>query len=481
MKYCKNCGMLLENTHERCIKCGADVSLRSNVSMYPPEVEARMAAEKAEQKSKSKMIVVLISIIVILVILIGVIIWKIAGSGMSLPREQAVETVEETATPTEEEPVVTEEAEPEPEVEKDVKDDEGSYYICAPEYDAGGNHIFNAIYPEDISQVSFNLDTEKYSNQFPENIVMTVANDDSTVTFTYMSPQQLWYKKSDKGQTRKNERDPQYYMSFLTYEDAGTYLESLIKASYPKARKIEMISETEVSSELTSALSEFSESRKNFFLNEKFGDYAHLGKDTEYASNGVATYSAEIFEYQITDQDKEVLYCKYYVPVISNTLLYATESAGDMGSITEWYVLCVCGFETGNDMLYEDYEKAFEIFCANACPTREFFYTNYCYGKEIEESIEAEIEPELLDDAKLKEYAGKYKTDTELGDIREGIYSFLKLYGRKVFSSEDMTIYAPEDIAVAYYDKEAGRLFVSPEETEYPGSSYEELTLQTTE
>lgn len=480
MKYCKNCGMLLEDTHERCIKCGADVSIRANVSMYPPEVEARMAAEKEEQKNKSKMVVVLISIIVVIVVLLGVVIWKIASGGMSLPEEKTQEVSEETTDKTAEvkEP---ETEEPEPEEEKEVKDDAGSYYMCTPEYDAGGNHIFTAVYPEDVAQLSFNLDTEKYSEQFPENIVFTAANADETVTFTYMSPQQLWYKKSDKGHSRTNERDPQYYMSFYKYEDAKTYLEALIKASYPKARKIEMVSETEASGELTQALSDFSDSRKDYFLNDKIGDYAHLGKDTEYASNGVATFSAEIFEYQITGADKEILYCKYYVPVISNTLLYATESAGDMGSITEWYVLCVCGFETGNDILYEDYQPAFEMFCANAAPTREFFYTNYCYGKEIAESIEAEIEPEPLDDNKLKEYAGKYKADTDLGDIREGICSFLNLYAGKTFSSDDMTISAPDDVAIAYYDKEAGKIFVSPDETEYPGAAYEELKLVETE
>ena len=50
MKYCKNCGMLLEDTHEHCIRCGVDVTVPENVSMYPIEVMETIEEEKERKK-----------------------------------------------------------------------------------------------------------------------------------------------------------------------------------------------------------------------------------------------------------------------------------------------------------------------------------------------------------------------------------------------------------------------------------------------
>ena len=46
MKYCKNCGMLLEDTHEHCIACGTDVTKAENVSKYPPGVQETIESQK---------------------------------------------------------------------------------------------------------------------------------------------------------------------------------------------------------------------------------------------------------------------------------------------------------------------------------------------------------------------------------------------------------------------------------------------------
>ena len=45
MKYCRNCGTLLEDTHEHCIRCGIDVTIPENVSMYPIEVMETLEKE----------------------------------------------------------------------------------------------------------------------------------------------------------------------------------------------------------------------------------------------------------------------------------------------------------------------------------------------------------------------------------------------------------------------------------------------------
>lgn len=484
MKYCKNCGMLLENSIERCIKCGTDVSIAANVSKYPPEIEARMEREKAAKKSKTTTAAILIGIFVALMLLIGVVVWKISNGTLEVKSARdvspkAAAKVEEPKADVSEADNTAEKPEdntPAPS-NREVKDEAGSYYVCAPQTDEGGNVVFTALYPEDINQLTFMVESGVYSTQFPQLIYEVVNNEDNSVRFTYMSPQQLWYQKSEKGQSKSDISDIDHYMSYYVFQDARSYIETLIKQGYPKAKKVELIGQSSPSDAVEQAIQELSQKRQNFFQNEKIGDYAKLGEDAEYATMGSAC-SAEVFEYQITDSEKNVIYCKYYVPVVSSDLMYSTEIGNDMGTITEWYPLCVCGFEAGNDFDYEDYMPAFELFCANAVPERIFFYTNASYQEVIEKAISDSMDPAPLSGDMLKSFGAKYKADSSIGDIREDIYSFLCSYGTKVFSADGITIRTGDDIAVAFYDKENNRLFVSPDETEYPGDSYIELLIK---
>lgn len=477
MKYCKNCGMLLEDTHERCIKCGADVSIAANVSLYPPEVMKNMASEEAQKKSRNKMVLLLIVIFVVLIALIGVVLWKISTGGLDVSKLKAPQA--ETVAEAEPEPIQEVEAVEEAPVEEpvkdlDVKDDAGTYYVCKTFTDEGGNPVFNGIYPEDLTVEEFVIDKERYSDRFCELMSFVASDEENTIRFTYMSPQQMWYKSSEKGKTRKNERDPQYYMSFYAFDGAKAYLDGLIKQSYPKAKKIECTGENEVSEALSGKLKDFIKARSDYFKQNNIGDYAHIGEDTEYASMG-SSFSAMMYDYQITDQDKEIMYCKFYIPVMSNDLYYASNAANDMGTITEWYIPCICGFEAGNEDLYDDNKASFELFCANAVPLKEFFYINSEYRKDILKAIENAEDPVPPTADRLTEIGKSYSDDCELDEIYGPIYDFLGTYSVKSVSCPDMKIYLPEGIAIAYYDKTANKLFTSPDETEYPGSSYEEL------
>lgn len=476
MKYCKNCGMLLEDTHERCIKCGADVSIAANVSLYPPEIMKDMASEKEQKKSRNKMVILLIVIFVVLIALIGVVLWKISSGDLdvSMFAPPAVEEVAEEEPEIEEDIPIEEEETEEPVKELNVKDDAGSYFVCKTFTDEAGNPVFNGIYPEDLAVEEFVIDTERYSDRFCELMSFVASDEENTIRFTYMSPQQMWYKSSEKGKTRRDERDPQYYMSFYTFDGAKAYLDGLIKQSYPKAKKIECTAENEVSEALSGKLKDFIKSRSDYFKQSDIGDYAHIGEDTEYASMG-SSYSAMMYDYQITDQDKEVMYCKFYIPVMSNDLYYASNAANDMGTITEWYIPCICGFEAGNEDLYDDNKAAFELFCANAVPTKEFFYINSEYRQDILNSIELGEDPMPPTTERLTEIGSSYSDSCELDDVYSQIYDFLGTYCVKSVSGSDMKIYLPEGSAIAYYDKDANKLFTSPDETEYPGSSYEEL------
>ena len=59
MKYCRKCGMLLEDTHVNCIRCGADVTLEENVSMYPIEVMETIEEENKRKKATGKIVAML--------------------------------------------------------------------------------------------------------------------------------------------------------------------------------------------------------------------------------------------------------------------------------------------------------------------------------------------------------------------------------------------------------------------------------------
>ena len=54
MKYCRNCGTLLEDTHEHCIRCGMDVTIPENVSLYPIEVMETLEIENQRKEEQRK-------------------------------------------------------------------------------------------------------------------------------------------------------------------------------------------------------------------------------------------------------------------------------------------------------------------------------------------------------------------------------------------------------------------------------------------
>ena len=80
MKYCKKCGMLLEDTHNTCIRCGADVTLPENVSMYPIEVMQTMEEENQRKKATGKIVAMIIALVVVLVCLVLFFLYGMKGN-----------------------------------------------------------------------------------------------------------------------------------------------------------------------------------------------------------------------------------------------------------------------------------------------------------------------------------------------------------------------------------------------------------------
>lgn len=499
--------MLLEDTHVNCIRCGADVTIAENVSMYPIEVMETIEEENQRKKASGKIVAMIIGLIIALVGLVLLFLYGLRGAHINmgaLGANKEADTAQTTAA-TEPLPEETAEAQPADEAEptpapaksdRKVKDDKGVYYDYVEEKDDAGNVVFTAIVPEDLTVREFYKNYEVADDRYPFEMNFTASTDDNAVRFTYLSPRRLWYKVNDNGRGRSDEQDLSHYMTYFKYENDRSYLEPLLTRSYPGA-KLEIKNEYDVSEKTASAIADFAK-EKNKELFGDIGDYAHMGKNTTYANMDYVS-SAKVYEYEITLTDKNVLFAKYYIPSMAHNLSYANSDTNDRGTITEWYNFAIVCLEAGNEDDYDDYKDAFDMFIDNALPTDLFMFINESYSKDIDKAVESfgEVQeaqrnaagsdeeedadiPELktadpLDETLLKKYGSEYKPSTTLDDFDAKVMSILRSAGPAAFKGESMSVYAPAGNKVAFFDKAKNKVFLSGEEDEYPGDSFEEL------
>lgn len=492
MKYCRKCGMLLEDTHLNCIRCGADVTKAENVSMYPIEVMETLEQESQRKKASGKIVAMIIGLVAVLVGLVLFFMNGLGGAGLALPKtgiksetgeadtakaEPAVEELPEEEAEPVNDPTPTPEPTPEPS-SKEVKDSKGTYYDYVTEADEAGNVILTTVLPKELSTRELYTDYEVYDDRYPFSINFTAADQDNAVRFTYLSPKRLWYKVSETGKGRSDEMDMTNYMTYFKYDGDKSYLEPLLKQSYPGA-KFEIVNEYDVSQKAVSRIEELAKA-KNKELFGDIGDYGHIGENTTYANMDYES-SAKVYEYEITLKDKNILYCKYYIPSMALNLMYANSDSNDRGNLTEWYNLAILCFESGNIDDYDDYSEAFDIFAANTIPTDLFMYISESYGKEIQKGIEEGVPVDPLDKVKLAKYGNEYSGDAKPDEFDAGVLEVLRSAGALTFSGTNATLYSTKSNKVAFFDKAAGRIFFSPEEDEYPGDEYEELKLSEAE
>lgn len=476
MKYCKKCGMLLEDTAELCIGCGLDATKPENISMYPPTMQKKMEAEKKENKTRKKTILVIIILFVLLIALVCAIIFLISPAIERAAAEQA--QLEEDDDDFEDEiEEIEEEAPAEDDTAGDanrvVKDDEGLYYAKASIQDVGGNEIFTGLYPEDFVITTSVVDYSLYSNRFPGRVTFVVGNSDDTVHFTYLSPQQFWHKKSENKETRKNERDITYYMSFLSYDGAKGYVEALLNQSYAKAKKITQVETTEAPLATKDKLKDLSAAFKREMQGD-IGDYAHVGADTTYAVME-SEFSCEIYRYEVVTKENNTLFLKFYVPVIANNLYYSSTEANDRGMMTEWIALGVYCMEAGNEDLYDDFAPAFDVFMDNCNVNRRFFSLMEQYGETIRAAVSQYEEPQPLEAGLLSSFRTEGYT---LNAFDEALCNFVTIrYGGTQFSYEDFLVNGAADIAVAFVDPEKNKVFLSPVADEYPGGGFLDMSM----
>ncbi len=483
MKYCKICGTLLEDTHNTCIRCGADVTIPENVSMFPIEVMKTIEEENQRKKASGKIVAMIIALVVVLTGLVLFFLYGMKGRPITSAPEtdeatadvatgaaQVAETEEEVTTAPE--PTQEPEATPAP-TGKKVKDKKGVYYEYFTEKDDAGNVIFTTLLPEELKTRDFYKDYEGICDRYPFTINFTASNEENDVRFTYLSPRRLWYKVSSKGKTRSDERDITHYRSYFKYEDAKSYLEPLLKQSYPGA-KFELKEEYDVSEQTVKMLEDFSKARNDELFGD-IGDYGYIGEGTSYAPMDYEC-SAKVYVYEITLSDKNMLFCKYYIPSMAHHLTYSNSEANDMGDLTEWYNFSIICYETGNEDDYEDYQDAFDIFVANALPTDLFMYLNESYSKDIIKAVSEEKEPEPLTKENLSKYAAEFTSAGKTDDFDTKVMEILRSAGGVRFKGNDITVYSGSKFKVGFYDKDSNKVFLGLEEDQYPGDSFEELT-----
>lgn len=492
MKYCRKCGMLLEDTHEHCIRCGADVTMAENVSMYPIEVMETIEEENKRARASGKLVAMIIALVVVLTGLVIFFLYALSGgvlgradrkvkepdaasatAEVAAPEEEIAQTDEQSEEAVEPAPEPEPTPTPAPESDKKVKDDKGVYYDYVTESDDAGNVIFTALVPEDLKEREFFKDTEGYCDRYPFTMSYTAATPENDVRFTYLSPRKFWYKLSDTGKGRSDERDLTHYMTYFAYENDRSYLEAVLSQSYPGA-KFEIVDEYEVSPDVTEKLDELGKAKKKE-LKGDIGDYAYIGDNTSYMFMNYEV-SAKVYEYEITLKDKDMLFCKYYVPSMAHNLTYANGDTDDRGTVTEWYNFALICFETGNEDEFDDYEAAFDVFVDNALPTNLFMFINETYCKDIKKGIADNEDVDPLDKSLLEKIGKGYKPDTKLDDFDAAVMDILRSAGPGCFSDQKVTVYTPESDKIAFYSEEKSKVFLSPEEDEYPGDAYVQLS-----
>lgn len=476
MKYCKKCGTLLEDTIEVCIGCGNDVSDPENVSKYPPYLEKKLEAEKKQNKTRTTTI---IAIIVVFVLLLGLLVLILFMSpknsaNRNVPEEAPQQEAVEEVAPVEETEAVIAEEEVIPE-DRNVKDDMGSYYSVAQLKDEGDNLIFTGLYPEDFNVTTLGVDYSFCSNRLPGYVTFIADNADNTVRFIYFSPQHFWNKQSENKKSFTDGQDPIFQMTFATYDEGATYVENLIKKSYPDAKRVELMETWEAKDEIQEQLAEIAKAFKKQINTHV--DYAHVGSDAEYAPMNSESI-ARFYRYEVQTKDKSTLFLQFYVPLICNKLIYSSDERNDHGTMIEWMSLGVYGMVAGNEDLYDDFEPAFELFMDNCDVNQTFYRVLEQRCDDLKKTIEAEEEPPVMDAELLGKYSAGTKQD--LNEFDKMLYVFTtRRGGEQIFVLDDQVFCGPGDTKVAFVNREKNKIFLSPAEDEYPGSGYEDMTLST--
>ncbi len=470
MKYCKKCGMLLEDNMEICIGCGTDVTDKKSYSRFPEPLQQQLESEKKENGKKVLALLAITLVFIVILLMIGIYI----SQTYLLMSESEGDSGPETGMFTRMLLNSGKEDDKKPATQKknrQVKDENGSYYKYATLKDEAENDMFTAVYPEDLSNVDISLDLERNSLKFPAVLSFVATNEDNTTQLTFTSPQHYQYIAGTGFSPDELQENLKGCVSFYDFKDVETYLNEIIKQAYPTARKIEALDEADepASSKSLDRLTELYGENDTEELAKLFG----LPEGTSF--NHTETYKSDrILNYRILTKEDHAVTCRFYVPVFCVKYDFSNPEYDMNGRISDCYILTVSSFEAGSDELYDWYEDAFSLFVNNYGLSEGFLKGVDAYAGKIKSEIEGGMIPSVID---RNEFSSLIGSSEASGTFIKGVGEFLgrNKNAEKTFTAEDYTINTGDDIVQVYFDPARELLFTTGDETEYPGDEFIEF------
>ena len=463
MKYCKKCGMLLEDNMERCIGCGSDVKEKGSYSKYPEQVQEQIAHEKKQAGQRNLTVVAIILIFVVILLMVGIFASRLYSQGLTSPDDLA-KAISDSVSGKDN---VEDES-----VSRPVKDDGGAYYKYTDIKDNADHDIFHAVYPEDLSTLTHNVDYSWDSQVFPAVFSFIATNDENTAQLTYRSPQHYQYIKGTAETQVDIQQNVMKCISFYDFTTVEDYIKEMVKQAYPSAKKIEEMESENVVSEAEAAFDKIIkdyESNAEKELPVLFG----LSEDTQFSHKD--TYkSLKVMNYRILTKEDHAVSCKFYVPVFCEKYDFNDEAQAFSGTLSDCYILAFASYEAGSDELYDWYEDAFDIFINNSFLTDDFYKGAGGYAGNIRKSVSDGKMPAIIGDAELKDIYDNVNGNgaPDYADIKDFLATGPT--DSKAFEADGYHMGA----------EKMGQIFIAPDKQliyatkatdEYPGDDYTEL------
>lgn len=471
MKYCKKCGMLLEDNMERCIGCGTDVTDKKSYSRFPEPVQQQLEIEKKERGKKALALVAITLVFIAILLMVGIYLSQTymlmgdedgegPGTGMftQMLMNSKKNDKQDAGADSEKK-------------NRQVKDENGSYYKYTTLKDEDGNELFTAVYPEDLTNVEVSVDCSRNSQKFPAVFSFVATNDDNTTQLTFTSPQHYQYIEGIGFEPSEIQENVGGCISFYEFTDVESYLKEIIKQAYPTAKKIEALDEAseEVSSEKLDKLVEEYDVEKTDNLADLFG----LPEGTSFKHTD--TYKSDkVLGYRILTKEDHAVTCRFYVPVFCVNYEFDNPELEMNGRVSDCYILTVSSFEAGSDELYDSYENAFSLFINNYRLSDAFLGGVDKYVSNINESLKKLEAPKILSE---KEFGALLKDSPKAGKFTQAVGDFLSAGkdAAKTFKADKYTVNTGDSVVLVYYNPEKELLFTSGDDSEYPGDDYIEL------
>ena len=462
MKYCKKCGMLLEDNMERCIGCGTDVTEKDSYSKYPEQVQEQIANEKKEAGKRNLAVIAIVLIFVVILLMVGIFAARLYSQGMASENGLAKMLQNDgNKKPAAEE-----------KKDRPVKDDEGAYYKYVTVKDNADHDIFTAVYPEDLSTLTHSVDYTWDSQVFPAVFSFVATNDENTAQLTYRSPQHYQYIKGTAETDVDVQANVMKCISFYDFKTVEDYIKEMVKQAYPSSKKIEELGSEDVSPAVTAAFDKLVkdyEDKADKELPVLFG----LSDSTRFTHK--ETYkSVKVMDYRILTKEDHAVSCRFYVPVFCEEYDFDDPEQEFSGSLSDCYILAFASYEAGSDELYDWYEDAFDMFVNNSFLTEDFYKGIAGYSDSIRESVKAAQMPKIIGDSELKDI---YDNAAAASESRYTDYKdFLALgpTARSTFADDDHKINT-EGLKLIFINPDKQLIYATKEEDEYPGNDYIEL------